>query len=183
MLQITDLTFNAWGRKFLEDASVSLPPGSKVGLVGRNGIGKSTLFKLILGELAAGGDEISLPKTARIGSVDQEHPATPVSVIETILEADVERHTLLGRLETAEPEEMGEIWARLIEIDADAAPARAAEILVGLGFDHENQQPDVGILRRLAYARRLGRRPVRRAGYAAARRTDQLSRSGRRPVA
>jgi len=139
MLQITDLTFNAWGRKFLVDASVSLPPGSKVGLVGRNGIGKSTLFKLILGELHAAGDEISLPKTARIGSVDQEHPATPVSVIDTILEADVERHTLLGRLETAEPEEMGEIWARLIEIDADAAPARAAEILVGLGFDQENQ--------------------------------------------
>lgn len=139
MLQITDLTFNAWGRKFLVDASVSLPPGSKVGLVGRNGIGKSTLFKLILGELHAAGDEISLPKTARIGSVDQEHPATPVSVIDTILEADVERHTLLGRLETAEPEEMGEIWSRLIEIDADAAPARAAEILVGLGFDQENQ--------------------------------------------
>ena len=140
MLQITDLTFNAWGRKFLVDASVSLPPGAKVGLVGRNGIGKSTLFKLILGELQAGGDEISLPKTARIGSVDQEHPATPVSVLDTILEADVERHTLLGRLETAEPEEMGEIWARLIEIDADAAPARASEILVGLGFDQENQQ-------------------------------------------
>jgi len=140
MLQITDLTFNAWGRKFLVDASVSLPPGAKVGLVGRNGIGKSTLFKLILGELHAAGDEISLPKTARIGSVDQEHPATPVSVIDTILEADVERHTLLGRLETAEPEEMGEIWARLIEIDADAAPARASEILVGLGFDQENQQ-------------------------------------------
>ena len=140
MLQITDLTFNAWGRKFLVDASVSLPPGAKVGLVGRNGIGKSTLFKLILGELHAAGDEISLPKTARIGSVDQEHPATPVSVIDTILEADVERHTLLGRLETAPPEEMGEIWARLIEIDADAAPARASEILVGLGFDQENQQ-------------------------------------------
>ena len=138
MLQITDLTFNAWGRKFLDKASVSLPPGSKVGLVGRNGIGKSTLFKLILGELAAGGDEISLPKTARIGSVDQEHPATPVSVLETILEADVERHALMTRLETAEPEEMGEIWSRLIEIDADAAPARASEILVGLGFSQED---------------------------------------------
>jgi len=140
MLQITNLTFNAWGRQFLDDASVSLPPGAKVGLVGRNGIGKSTLFKIILGELAGNGDEVSLPKTARIGSVDQEHPATPVSVIETILEADTERHELLTRLETAEPEEMGEIWARLIEIDADGAPARAAEILAGLGFDHENQQ-------------------------------------------
>lgn len=134
MLQINNLTLNAWGRSFLDDASVSLPPGSKVGLVGRNGIGKSTLFKVILGELAANGDEVSLPKTARIASVDQEHPATPVSVLDTILEADTERHDLLTRLETAEPEEMGEIWARLIEIDADAAPARAAEILVGLGF-------------------------------------------------
>ena len=134
MLQINDLTFNAWGRSFLEHASVSLPPGAKVGLVGRNGIGKSTLFKLILGELAAGGDEITLPRTARIGSVDQEHPATPVNVLDTILEADVERHQLMTRLETADPEEMGEIWARLIDIDAESAPARASEILAGLGF-------------------------------------------------
>lgn len=140
MLQITDLTFNAWGRKFLENASVSLPPGAKVGLVGRNGVGKTTLFKLILGELAAGGDEISLPRTARIGSVDQEHPATPFSVLDTILEADVERHTLMGRLETAPPEELGEIWARLIDIDADSAPSRASEILAGLGFGQADQQ-------------------------------------------
>ena len=138
MLQISNLTFNAWGRQFLDDASVSLPPGAKVGLVGRNGVGKSTLFKIILGELAANGDEVSLPKTARIGSVDQEHPATPVSVLDTILEADVERHRLMTRLETAEPEEMGEIWARLIEIDADSAPARASEILAGLGFSQQD---------------------------------------------
>ena len=138
MLQISNLTYNAWGRQFLDDASVSLPPGSKVGLVGRNGIGKSTLFKLILGELAANGDEVSLPKTARIGSVDQEHPATPVSVLDTILEADVERHSLMTRLDTAEPEEMGEIWMRLIEIDAESAPSRASEILVGLGFSQED---------------------------------------------
>jgi len=140
MLQITNLTFNAWGRQFLDDASVSLPPGAKVGLVGRNGIGKSTLFKIILGELAGNGDEVSLPRNARIGSVDQEHPATPVSVLDTILEADIERHALLTRLETAEPEEMGEIWARLIEIDADSAPSRAAEILAGLGFSQADQQ-------------------------------------------
>ncbi len=140
MLQITNLTFNAWGRQFLDDASVSLPPGAKVGLVGRNGIGKSTLFKIILGELAGNGDEVSLPRTARVASVDQEHPATPVSVLDTILEADVERHDLMTRLETAEPEEMGEIWMRLIEIDAESAPARASEILVGLGFSQEDIQ-------------------------------------------
>ncbi|WP_312138056.1 ABC-F family ATP-binding cassette domain-containing protein [Brevundimonas sp.] len=140
MLQITNLTFSSWGRQFLDNASVSLPPGSKVGLVGRNGIGKSTLFKIILGGLAANGDEVSIPKNARVASVDQEHPATPVSVLETILEADTERHELLTRLETAEPEEMGEIWGRLIEIDADSAPARASEILIGLGFSQEDIQ-------------------------------------------
>ena len=138
MLQINDLTFDAWGRRFFDKASVSLPPGAKVGLVGRNGVGKSTLFKLILGHLHANDDEISLPKNARIGSVDQEHPATPVSLLDTVLEADEERHALMTRLETANPEEMGEIWARLIEIDSDSAPSRASEILAGLGFSQED---------------------------------------------
>ena len=138
MLQINDLTFDAWGRRFFEKATVSLPPGAKVGLIGRNGVGKSTLFKLILGQLVAAGDEISLPKNARIGSVDQEHPATPVTLLDTVLEADEERHALLTRLETADPEEMGEIWGRLIEIDADSAPSRASEILAGLGFSQDD---------------------------------------------
>ncbi|MFP5295927.1 MAG: ABC-F family ATP-binding cassette domain-containing protein, partial [Alphaproteobacteria bacterium] len=106
----------------------------------RNGIGKSTLFKLILGELHSGGGEIGMPKGARVTSVAQEHPATPVCLLDTVLAADIERDTLLRRLETAEPEEMGEIWARLIEIDADSAPARAAEILAGLGFSPEDMQ-------------------------------------------
>jgi ATP-binding cassette subfamily F protein 3 len=134
VLQIKDLTFDSWGRRFFDGATVSLPVGAKVGLVGRNGIGKSTLFKLILGELHPGGGEIGYPKAARIASVDQEHPATPVSLIDTILAADVERDRLMRELETADPEHMGEIYARLIEIDADRAPSRAAEILSGLGF-------------------------------------------------
>ena len=136
MLQINDLVFDAWGRRFFDHASVSLPNGAKVGLVGRNGVGKSTLFKLILGGLTLGSGEISLPKAARVGTVDQEHPATPVPLLDTVLAADVERASLLGRLETAPPEEMGEIYNRLIDIDADRAPSRAAEILSGLGFSN-----------------------------------------------
>ena len=139
MLQITELTFDAWGRRFLDRATVTLPKDAKVGLVGRNGVGKSTLFRLIKGEFTPGGGELAVPRNARIGSVDQEHPATPVSLMDTVLEADVERADLLGRLETAEPEDMGDIYTRLIDIDADRAPSRAAEILAGLGFS----QPDL----------------------------------------
>ena len=134
MLQISDLVYDAWGRRFFDGAGVSLPPGSKVGLVGRNGAGKSTLFKLILGKLSPGSGEIKWPRLAKIASVDQEHPATPISLLETILAADIERASLLTELETAEPERMGDIYGRLIEIDADRAPSRAAEILSGLGF-------------------------------------------------
>src|SRR3979411_2636121 len=134
MLQIDNLVFNGWGRRFFDQATVMVPAGAKVGLVGRNGIGKTTLFKLILGELVADGGEILLPKHTRIPSVTQEHPATPVSLIDTILAADVQREALNAELETAAPEHLGDVYQRLIEIDADRAPARAAEILSGLGF-------------------------------------------------
>ena len=138
MLQIDSLVFNAWGRRFFDGASVNLPPGSKVGLAGRNGVGKSTLFKLILGELHPDGGSIDMPRGARIAAVAQEHAATPVSLLDTILEADLERSALYAELEIAEPERIGEIWGRLYEIDADRAPARAAEILSGLGFSTED---------------------------------------------
>jgi ATP-binding cassette subfamily F protein 3 len=138
MLRIENLVFDAWGRRFFDSANVAIPTGAKVGLVGRNGAGKTTLFKLIMGELAAQSGEIVLPKSARIGSVDQEHPATPVTLIDTILAADTERETLNAALETAEPEELAEIYQRLNTIDADRAPARAAEILTGLGFSNDD---------------------------------------------
>jgi ATP-binding cassette subfamily F protein 3 len=115
---------------------VFIPAGTKVGLVGRNGVGKSTLFKLIVGDLVPLGGEVLLPKSARIGSVDQEHPATPTSLLDTILAADVRRETLNAALEVAEPEQLADIYQELNAIDADRAPARAAEILSGLGFSN-----------------------------------------------
>ena len=136
MLQIDNLVFDSWGRRFFDRASVAIPDGTKVGLVGRNGVGKSTLFKLIVGELAAQEGDILLPKAAKIGSVDQEHPATPVTLLDTILAADTRRGALNAQLETAEPEHLAEIYQHLNAIDADRAPARAAEILSGLGFSN-----------------------------------------------
>jgi ATP-binding cassette subfamily F protein 3 len=136
MLQIDNLVFDSWGRRFFDRASVTIPDGTKVGLVGRNGVGKSTLFKLITGELAAQEGDILLPKAAKIGLVDQEHPATPVTLLDTILAADTRREALNAQLETAEPEHLAEIYQQLNAIDADRAPARAAEILSGLGFSN-----------------------------------------------
>ncbi len=134
MLRLQDLVFDAYGRRFFDSASAALPVGAKVGLVGRNGAGKTTLFRIIQGELTAGSGEIILPKIARIGTADQEQAATPVPLIDTVLAADVERAALTAELETAPPERLADIYERLAQIGADAQPAKAAEILVGLGF-------------------------------------------------
>jgi ATP-binding cassette, subfamily F, member 3 len=134
MLQIDNLVFDAWGRRFFDKASVTIPAGTKVGVVGRNGVGKSTLFRLITGDLVPLEGDILMPKAARIGAVEQEHAATPVSLLDTILAADARREELNAQLETVEPEQLAEIYEHLNAIDADTAPARAAEILSGLGF-------------------------------------------------
>ena len=134
MLQITNLVFDAYGRRFFDGATLSLPPGTKAGLVGLNGVGKSTLFKLILGELQPGGGDISMPKSWRVASVDQEIAASPVHLIDEVLALDVRRADLLKALETADPMHQAEIHHDLYAIGADRAPSKAAEILSGLGF-------------------------------------------------
>jgi ATP-binding cassette subfamily F protein 3 len=134
MLRIQDLVFDAYGRRFFDQATFALPAGAKVGLVGRNGAGKTTLFRLIQGELSAGSGEIILPRLARIGSADQEQAASPIPLLETVLAAHAERAALTAELETAPPERLADIYERLAQIGADAAPAKASEILVGLGF-------------------------------------------------
>jgi len=134
MLRIQDLVFDAYGRRFFDQASAALPTGAKVGLVGRNGAGKTTLFRLIQGELSAGGGEIILPRAARVGTADQEQAATPIPLLETVLAGHLERAALTAELDTAPPERLADVYARLAQIGADAAPAKASEILVGLGF-------------------------------------------------
>ncbi len=136
VLAIRDLTLRIAGRALLEGADLVVDPGRKVGLVGRNGAGKSTLLKAIIGDIQPDGGEIRLAQRARLGHVAQEAPGGPESLLETVLAADTERATLLAEVEAgAEPHRMAEIHERLIAIQADSAPSRAATILAGLGFD------------------------------------------------
>ena len=141
MIQIEDLTFRIAGRLLVENASVTIPTGKKVGLVGRNGTGKSTLFKVLLGELSSETGSVKLPKGAKVGQVAQEAPATQDSLIDIVLAADVERAELMAESETAtDPERIAYIYERLTDIDAYSAESRAASILAGLGFDDEAQK-------------------------------------------
>ena len=140
MLHIKDLTYRIEGKPLLEGATAAIPAGHKVGLVGRNGTGKSTLLRLITGEIQPDDGSISIPKNTRVGQVAQEAPGGPESLLETVLAADAERARLLAEAETAtDPERISEIHLRLNDIDAHAAPARAASILAGLGFDDDAQ--------------------------------------------
>ena len=124
----------------LEGASATIPTGHKVGVVGRNGTGKTTLFRLIRGELTLDQGSITLPQGMRIGGVDQEVPGSQVSLLDTVLAADTERAALLSEAETAaDPTRIAEVQARLADIDAWSAEARASAILKGLGFPHADQ--------------------------------------------
>ncbi|MBY5695047.1 ABC-F family ATP-binding cassette domain-containing protein [Rhizobium leguminosarum] len=140
MITLTDISARIAGRLLLDNASVSLPSGTKAGLVGRNGAGKSTLFRVITGDLGSESGTVSIPKAARIGQVAQEAPATEDALIEIVLAADKERTALVAEAETAtDPHRIAEIQMRLVDIDAHSAEARAASILAGLGFDKDAQ--------------------------------------------
>ena len=141
MLHINDITFRIGARILFEQATVAISDGQKIGLVGRNGSGKTTLFRLILGELSPDAGAISVSRRAKLGTVAQEAPSGPQSLVETVLAADQERSDLLAEAETAtDPHRIADIHTRLADIRAESAPSRAAAILAGLGFDDEAQQ-------------------------------------------
>ena len=141
MLTLTDLTLRIAGRPLIEDASVFVPEGSRVGIVGRNGTGKSTLFRAIRGDLAPESGSITLASGARIGGVAQEAPGTDEPLLDIVLAADTERAALMREAnEATDPDRIAAVQARLTDIQAHSAEARAASILAGLGFDHEAQR-------------------------------------------
>src|SRR5690606_10026795 len=146
MLSFRDLTYRIAGRVLLDHVSATIPAGHKVGLVGRNGTGKSTLFRIICGELQTETGGVELPNDCKIAKLPQEPPGGSQTPIQYVLAADTEREALLAEAEELEnstsmedAERIATVHMRLAEIDAHSAPARAAVILAGLGFDEEMQ--------------------------------------------
>jgi ATP-binding cassette subfamily F protein 3 len=141
MLVIDDVSLRVAGRLLIERSTAQIPSGARVGLVGRNGTGKSSLFRAIAGDIALEHGHFVWPSRASIGRLPQEAPNGPEPLIDVVLAADRERSALLAEAETAsDPHRIAEIQSRLADIGAHAAPARAAGILAGLGFSHANQQ-------------------------------------------
>jgi ATP-binding cassette subfamily F protein 3 len=139
LLVISGVTIRLGGRVLLDGADLTVDPGRRIGLVGRNGAGKSTLLRAIMGEIGLDGGEMRTARNARIATVRQEAPEGPASLLDTVLEGDPERLALLAEVERADPLRLAEIHERLRAIGADSAPARAATILAGLGFDEAAQ--------------------------------------------
>jgi ATP-binding cassette subfamily F protein 3 len=141
MLNISNLTYRIGARVLLDDTGAAINAGHRVGLVGRNGTGKTTLLKLITGALSPSDGSIDIPKRWSIGITSQEAPHGPQNLVETVMAFDRELVSLLAEAETAtDPDRIAAIHARLADKDAHTANARAAVILAGLGFDEAAQQ-------------------------------------------
>ncbi|MGB0749386.1 MAG: ABC-F family ATP-binding cassette domain-containing protein, partial [Magnetospiraceae bacterium] len=166
MLRIDAVTYRIAGRLLLEEASATIPPKAKIGLVGRNGSGKTTLFRLILGESAVDGGTITRPTRSTLAAVAQEAPGGAATPLQTVLSADQELTALSAEAEQEDlsPDRIAEVHARLAEIEAHSAEARASAILAGLGFDSAQRQRPLsdfsgGWRMRVALAATLFQRP------------------------
>ena len=140
MFTINAITVRLGGRTIIDRASASIPPGGRIGLIGRNGAGKSTLMKVLVGQLEPDEGSIDMPRRTRLGYIAQEAPNGAITPFEAVLAADAERTALLAEAEhCVDPDRLGDVHDRLLAIDAYSAPSRAAIILTGLGFDEEMQ--------------------------------------------
>lgn len=144
MIEIKNLSLKRGNKVLLQQAQALITPKQRVGLIGKNGTGKSSLFSLIKNEISADAGEISLPKNWKIASVAQETPALDMAALDYVLQGDEELQKLQQQLQQAEAENDGlkiaECHAKLDEIDAYSAPSRAAKLLNGLGFTQEKHQ-------------------------------------------
>ncbi len=147
MIELKNLTLQRGLKVLLDKASLTVNPGWRVGLIGKNGTGKSSLFALIKGEITQDGGDVLVPKHWKTAAVAQETPALDISALDYVLQGDAELQAFQTALAQAEAQNDGmniaEYHARLEEIDAYTAPARAAKLLSGLGFAQEEHGKSV----------------------------------------
>ena len=141
MLRLDQITYRIGPRTLFDGASATINPGHRVGFVGRNGTGKTTLFGMVTGETEPDSGSISIPSRWRVGITRQEAPDGPENLIDIVLAADEELVELNREAECAtDPQRIAEIHVRLHDKGASRARARAARLLAGLGFDEAAQQ-------------------------------------------
>jgi ATP-binding cassette subfamily F protein 3 len=141
MLRLDQITYRIGARTLFDGASATIGPGHRVGFVGRNGTGKTTLLGMITGDTEPDSGAVSVPSRWRIGITAQEAPGGPESLIDVVLAADEELTALNAEAESAtDPHRIAEIHARLLDKGASRARARAARLLAGLGFDEAAQR-------------------------------------------
>ena len=149
MIRLSSLTLARGDKRLLEDAALTVHVGQKVGLIGANGSGKSSLFALLRGELDADAGEASLPPSWVVAHVAQETPVVPTPAIEFVLDGDAELRAVERALAEAEAdpraagEHLAELHHRYEVIDGYSARARAATLLSGLGFAAASQDDPV----------------------------------------
>ncbi|XP_018497622.1 ATP-binding cassette sub-family F member 3 [Galendromus occidentalis] len=162
-IRIENFDISIGDKNLLLNATLSLSFGRRYGVVGRNGIGKSTLLRMISAR------QLCLPAHVTVLHVEQEVVGDETSALESVLECDEERDTLMKEEQTltksgANDARLAEIYARLHEIEAESAPARASVILAGLGFTPDMQRKATkefsgGWRMRIALARALFTKP------------------------
>lgn len=144
MIRFENVSLQRGVKLLFEEASLTIHPGQNVGLTGRNGTGKSSLFALLLQQYPTDAGDISLPGKWVISHVAQETPATTSSAIDYVLDGDEELRLLQAELEnTTDGSHLGELHARLDAIDGYRAESRAAKLLHGLGFQTEETNQTV----------------------------------------
>ncbi|MEG9475127.1 ABC transporter ATP-binding protein [Mannheimia indoligenes] len=144
MIFFTDLILKRGHSVLIENSSATIHTGQKVGLVGKNGCGKSSLFALLKNELQPEGGDVSLPKNWEISWVNQETPALDISALDYVIQGDREYTKLIAELDEANAKNDGNriatIHSHLDTIDAWTIQARASTLLNGLGFSTEQLQ-------------------------------------------
>ncbi|MEM7195804.1 MAG: ATP-binding cassette domain-containing protein [Pseudomonadota bacterium] len=140
MIKLSNIALRRGTQLLFERVSLDLHPGEKIGLVGDNGTGKSSLFDLIRGELHSDTGDITLPPDLRISHVAQETPSSDQSALDYVLDGDAEFRNVQTALDRAQHdgERSAALFAKMDEIDGYSAPSKAAKLLSGLGFPAEH---------------------------------------------